>query len=63
MLLQSPLEPKQKDYASKIRVSAHSLREVVDDVLDFSDLDAGTLKLRNSGFDLDEVLQAVYDSE
>ncbi|TCK05638.1 PAS domain-containing hybrid sensor histidine kinase/response regulator [Marinobacterium mangrovicola] len=63
MLLQSPLEPKQKDYANKIRVSAHNLLEVVDDVLDFSDLDAGTLQLRNSGFDLDEVLQAVYDGE
>ncbi|SEG86326.1 PAS domain-containing hybrid sensor histidine kinase/response regulator [Marinobacterium lutimaris] len=62
-LLQSPLEPKQKDYASKIRVSAHSLLEVIDDVLDFSDLDSGTLKLRNSCFDLDEVLQAVYDGE
>jgi len=51
LLLRSDLGEEQRDYAQLIRTSAESLLSLIDDVLDFSSLDAGELRVETSDFD------------
>ena len=51
LLLQSDLQEEQLEYARLIRSSAKSLLSIIDDVLDFSKLGAGELRLATCDFD------------
>jgi len=51
LLLQSDLQEEQLEYARLIRTSAKSLLSIIDDVLDFSKLGAGELRLATCDFD------------
>lgn len=59
LLRASPLEPTQQHYAETLQHSARGLLGVIDDVLDFSKLEAGRLELAPSSFDLHELVQGV----
>jgi signal transduction histidine kinase len=59
MLLDTPLDEEQKDFASTVRDSANSLLAIIDDILDFSRLDAGKLTLDVRAFDLRETILEV----
>ena len=52
LLLDSPLSPSQRHYAKTAHGSATALLALVDDVLDFSRIEAGKLTLRHTAFDL-----------
>ncbi|MDH4285052.1 MAG: PAS domain S-box protein, partial [Gallionellaceae bacterium] len=54
LALKSEKDPRQRDYLQKIRISCEHLLGVIDDILDFSRIDAGKLKLETISFDLDE---------
>ncbi len=56
LLLQSKLEPREMEYARRIEGAGKLLLAVVNDVLDFSKIDAGGMQLENAPFQLDEVL-------
>jgi two-component system, sensor histidine kinase and response regulator len=49
------LSPKQTDYIKKIEMSAHSLLGIINDVLDFSKVEAGKFSLEQQDFNLAEV--------
>lgn len=63
LLLQSALDDRQREYARGVRTSAQSLLRIVNDVLDFSRVDAGRLSLEISEFEpratIDEALDLV----
>lgn len=54
LALKSENDPRQRDYLQKIKQSGEHLLGVIDDILDFSRIDAGKLKLETISFDLGE---------
>jgi two-component system sensor histidine kinase/response regulator len=61
LLLKSPLNPRQLDYAQSIATSAQALMGVINDLLDFSKIEAGRLTLENIEFDLAALLKDVIE--
>jgi signal transduction histidine kinase len=56
LLFDTNLTPEQRDCAETIKVSAKALLEIVDDILDFSKLDAGRVTLNREKFALSRVV-------
>ena len=56
LLLDTPLDPEQREYAETIRVSGNNLLTVVNDILDFSKIEAGKLELESIEFRLRDTL-------
>ena len=59
ILLSSQLGPDQRDYVQTAYGSARQLLRIVDDILDYSKLEASKLELENVGLNLREVLEGV----
>jgi len=57
LLLDSPLRPKQREYAKTISDSANALLTIVNDILDFSKIEAHKLTLETIEFNLLEVVE------
>ncbi|GBC61039.1 hypothetical protein DENIS_1999 [Desulfonema ishimotonii] len=60
LVLRTRLTDRQQDYLQKISTSARSLLDVINDVLDFSQIEAGKLITESVFFELDEVLDGLY---
>lgn len=50
LLLQTPLDPTQRDHAETIQDSAHALLGIINDILDFSKIEAGKITLEAIAF-------------
>ncbi|HEX2100084.1 MAG TPA: ATP-binding protein, partial [Candidatus Synoicihabitans sp.] len=61
LLLETPMDPVQREFAETIRVSAESLLGIVNDILDFSRGDAGKLDLEELDFDLVETVESTLE--
>jgi CheY-like chemotaxis protein/HPt (histidine-containing phosphotransfer) domain-containing protein len=59
LVLQTGLEPEQREYMKLVESSAENLLTVVNDVLDFSHYEAGAMKLHSTEFSLRKVLREV----
>ena len=57
ILLQSPLQEKQKNNILKIENSANMLLQIINDILDFSKIEAGKLELEPIEFDINSVME------
>ena len=56
LVLQTELNTKQHDFLSKINTSASSLLRIINDILDYSKIEAGKLEIEDIPFNLDAVL-------
>lgn len=66
LLTGTDLNPEQRRYLNAIRHAGKGLQEVINDVLDYSRIEAGKLTLSPTTFDLESLLQdtcAIYEFE
>ncbi|WP_200346697.1 PAS domain S-box protein [Halochromatium glycolicum] len=56
LLLETPLSDKQRDYLGKIRDSSRMLLGIINDILDYSKIEAGKLELESRPFHIDDLL-------
>ncbi|MEK6554481.1 MAG: histidine kinase dimerization/phospho-acceptor domain-containing protein, partial [Bdellovibrionota bacterium] len=56
LLLDTPLNKEQLDYAKAIRTSAESLLTIINDILDFSKIEAGKMKFDHINFSLEDCI-------
>ncbi|WP_456416444.1 ATP-binding protein [Thiolapillus sp.] len=61
LLLDTPLDERQKHLVDTARRSSESLLEVINHILDFSKIESGKLELREELFDLRQLLEDVLD--
>ncbi len=61
LLLASPLNGRQKEFAETIAQSADALMGVINDLLDFSKIEAGKLSIEALDFDLEALLRDVIE--
>jgi signal transduction histidine kinase/ligand-binding sensor domain-containing protein/CheY-like chemotaxis protein len=59
LALDHPLEPKVQEYLRIVGASAHSLMDVINDILDFAKIEAGKLDLQDADFDLRDLLNGL----
>ncbi len=56
LILQTELDPKQRNYVEKVHRSGESLLGIINDILDFSKIEAGKLDMETVDFRLEDVL-------
>ena len=61
MLLETPLNPEQEEYARTIRKSSESLLTILNDILDFSKIEAGKIEIEEMDFDVEMLAYDVCD--
>ena len=61
LLLDTQLDPEQRNWGEIIKKSGENLLEIINDILDFSKIEAGQLTLENLNFDLYSVINEVTD--
>ncbi|MEM6648730.1 MAG: response regulator [Pseudomonadota bacterium] len=61
LLLDTPLDSNQKTYAEAVRESGSALLGLINDILDYSKIEAGWLELEEHSFDPAALLQSVAE--
>jgi len=61
LLLDTPLNAEQRDYAATIRDSGDALLTIINDILDFSKIEAGRMDIERHPFDLRDCVESALD--
>ena len=61
LMLDTPLNTEQRDYAETIRDAGESLLTIINDILDFSKIEAGRMDIESQPFDLRECVESALD--
>ncbi|MBD2664474.1 multi-sensor hybrid histidine kinase [Richelia sinica FACHB-800] len=61
LLLETTLNPEQRDFVETIRISGDALLSLINEILDLSKLEAGEMMLENLDFDLSNCVEEVLD--
>lgn len=61
LLLRTPLADEQREYATIIHKSADALLDLISDILDYSKIEAGKLRLENIVFDINSVVSGIAE--
>lgn len=59
LTLKTDLQPKQRDFLEKSNLSSHALLDIINDILDYSKIEAGKFDLENKPFELNSVLNSI----
>ncbi len=59
LVLNTDMQKEQREYITMVRDSAFSLLDIINDILEYSKIEAGKLKLDNIGFDLRELIEKI----
>lgn len=62
LLTQTPLNEQQKDYVTGVRSSSEHLLELVNDILDFTKIEAGKVTFESLDFSMVNILQQVTNT-
>jgi PAS domain S-box-containing protein len=57
LLMETPLDSQQQDYLQKIHSSSELLLSIINDILDYSKIDAGKLQLETAIIQIEELLE------
>ncbi len=61
LLLDTPLNPEQKEYARSVQNSGEALLTIINDILDFSKIEAGKLIFETIDFDLHDTAETAAE--
>ncbi len=61
LLLDTPLNAEQHDYAATIRESGDALLTIINDILDFSKIEAGRMDIEVAPFDVRDCVESALD--
>jgi PAS domain S-box-containing protein len=61
LLVDTPLDDEQRDYAETIRTSGDALLTIINDILDFSKIEAGRVELEAEPFSLRRTIEGALD--
>jgi PAS domain S-box-containing protein len=61
LLLDTPLNPLQRDYVKTVNSAGESLLDIINDILDFSKMESGRLAIEKLDFDLNETVESTAD--
>ncbi len=61
LLLDTPLNGEQREFATIVKVSAEALLTIINDILDFSKIEAGKMTLEEIDFDLGQLAEQVVE--
>ena len=61
LLLDTRLDPAQRSYAEAVRASGEALLNIINDILDYSKIEAGKITLDETSFDPRAVLESVAE--
>ena len=61
LLIDTDLDPEQRDYARTVQDSAEALLVIINDILDFSKIEAGKLEMETLDFDLRTTVEDTCD--
>ncbi len=61
LLLDTELNPEQRDYVSTIRTSGDALLSIINEILDFSKIESGRMELEDQPFELTQCIEEVVD--
>jgi len=61
LALDTRLDPQQRDYLTKVMSSSRALLRILNDILDYSKIEAGHVELEQVSFSLEEILLAAGD--
>ncbi|MDR3181806.1 MAG: response regulator [Planctomycetaceae bacterium] len=61
LLLKTPMNDRQRDYIEKMRDASASLLNIINNILDFSEVDSGKMKLERLTFDVKAMFSELGD--
>jgi PAS domain S-box-containing protein len=61
LTLETDLSEEQRNYLTRAKTSSHALLNVLNDILDYSKIEAGKLDIENIPLSLEQIVKNVYD--
>lgn len=61
LALDTPLNEQQRDYITKVLRSSRSLLGILNDILDYSKIEAGRIEIEKTDFSLEDIVRATAD--